>query len=190
MRTDHYESLLQIPTVLQTSEDPQLAQLRGSVCYILKTMVNGPVFRILPSSDKWAQSPRQLPREIVQDENWLDAKAKGRTSKRTKAVKGKAALDQLDGWAHLPGTAVGQDHGSAASLKEYQGHKSDLLAGIDRLGAADKVVAANLAVVQRLRQAGDIVDGDRPGIERVERAAMESGGGILRLLEGAGKLEE
>jgi hypothetical protein len=159
-------------------------------------MTHSNVFYLLPSTEKSAENPRELPREIIQDEDWIEENKKGRPSKRTKALKGKAALDQLDRWLQKT-TPIGSEAGPSyhhlvenppnSSLRQYQSHKEQLLAELERQEAGDKILSANKAVVERLKQAENIVEGDRPGIERVERAALEGGGGILRLLEGAGK---
>jgi hypothetical protein len=115
-----YTSLLDFPKALTTQP---LSPFRPCVSYVLKTLFDDQAFYIVPSSERQALNPRELPREVfVQDSDGLDSlattayvsnvgptptsesrKKKGRPSKRDKAKKAKDALALLEHWLNRTG---------------------------------------------------------------------------------------
>jgi hypothetical protein len=101
-----YQSLLKLPDVLETDF---LRPLRPHIIYVLSALQKAQFFHILPPSNLYPLSPRELPREkFVSDttdgyEQVAYAtsnatKKKGRPSKHDKVKKSKDAVIALDKW--------------------------------------------------------------------------------------------
>lgn len=186
-----------------TLTSDQLKPLLAPASFIINTITKAKLFYLVPTTDMGAQNPRTLPREIIQEE-LIAVKKKGRPTKRDKAAKAKAALETLDKWLD---TTAGRNDSSThrllelaptATLYQYQINKEHLLKAVDgNVLDQGPLVAANLEVRNRLKQAEAIVaTGVSHNLERVEKAVSElddltlkRNGGLLGLLEGAGKRE-
>ncbi|RDB29663.1 hypothetical protein Hypma_015696 [Hypsizygus marmoreus] len=144
-------------------------------------------------------------------------KKKGRPTKRDKAKKAKTALEELEKWLDQTAGTTPQDSSSPwtfpaedthetvtqATLEHYQAQKSHLLDSIDSHQQRMDIEKANEFVLERLKATEELVSvngtlstgaNDVAGVARVERAAIEftnaegsHGGGVLSLLEGAGR---
>jgi hypothetical protein len=105
MTTDMYQSLLKLPDVLDTDF---LRPLRPYATYIISALQKARFFHILPPSNLYPLSPRQLPREqFVSDfadgdeqaaANTNAPKKKGRPSRYDKVKKSRDATVALDKW--------------------------------------------------------------------------------------------
>ncbi|KAG1758983.1 hypothetical protein EDD22DRAFT_907928 [Suillus occidentalis] len=210
MTIDMYQSLLKLPDVLETDF---LRPLRPHIIYILWALQKAQFFHILPPSNLYPLSPRELPRE-----NFISSiadgatKKKGRPSRHDKVKKSKDAVVALDK-LHMPVTThILLSHPPSTTRNNYRAKKSELLEKLEpdypyvtteELGRA-ALERANLGVVSRLQKIDEEAaakgmeiggeGGERTGLRRVERAADELGkigslggrGGLLGLLEGAG----
>lgn len=106
MTIDMYQSLLKLPDVLETD---LLRPLRAYIIYVLSALQKAHFFHILPPSNLYPLSPRELPREKIIS-NIADGyeqatyattnaiKKKGRPSKHDKVKKSKDAVIALDKW--------------------------------------------------------------------------------------------
>jgi hypothetical protein len=191
---DHYMSLMTLPSVL-TSE--QLRPLQPYVVYVLSVLVNARSFHIVPSSELCPMNPRDLPREIfVQDygvSTAPEAKKKGRPSKREKAKKAKDAVVSLDKWLEKTATSRLITNPPTTTLQNYQTKKQKLLEDV----SPDVLERANTAVLTRLQKIDEMAaekglevggeGGERTGLERVERAVLNTREGILGLLHNQDK---
>lgn len=106
MTIDMYQSLLKLPAVLETDF---LRPLRPHIIYVLLALQKAQFFHILPPSNLYPLSPRELPREKFIS-NIADGyeqatyaatcatKKKGRPSRHDKVKKSKDAVVALDKW--------------------------------------------------------------------------------------------
>lgn len=95
-----YQSLLKLPAVLETDF---LRPLRPHIIYVLLALQKAQFFHILPPSNLYPLSPRELPREKFISEQATYAatcatKKKGRPSRHDKVKKSKDAVVALDKW--------------------------------------------------------------------------------------------
>ncbi|KAG0704341.1 hypothetical protein DFH29DRAFT_1068062 [Suillus ampliporus] len=150
---DMYQSLLKLPDVLDTDF---LRPLRPHVIYLLSALQKAQFFHILPPSNLYPLSPRELPREKfisdVADGYEQPAsvttnvpKKKGRPSKHDRVKKSKDALVALDKWldktayTYQPHQATSTDapqpvtthillsHPPSTTRNNYRAKKSELL---------------------------------------------------------------
>jgi hypothetical protein len=153
MTIDMYQSLLKLPDVLETDF---LRPLRPHIIYVLSALQKAQFFHILPPSNLYPLSPRELPREkFVSDttdgyEQVAYAtsnatKKKGRPSKHDKVKKSKDAVIALDKWldkteyTYQPPQATNSEapqpvtthillsHPPSTTRNNYRAKKSELL---------------------------------------------------------------
>jgi hypothetical protein len=154
--TDMYQSLLKLPDVLDTNF---LRPLRLHVIYVLSALHKAQFFHILPPSNLFPFSPRELPREQFisdfADGNGQVAaatnapKKKGRPSKHDKVKKSRDAAIALDKWldktayTYQPPQAINDvapqaitthillSHPPSTTRNNYRAKKSELLEKIE-----------------------------------------------------------
>lgn len=124
-------------------------------------------------------NPRELPREIYADDGMVFTEAqkrKGRPARREKGKKARIALEDLDDWISKQ-QASNEESEMDAALEKYEAMKRSMLDGID----AEDVEGAGQEVLNRLKEARELVDGTdgSVGVSRLEREV--SGPGIFRL---------
>jgi hypothetical protein len=151
-----YQSLLKLPDVLDTNF---LRPLRLHVIYVLSALHKAQFFHILPPSNLFPFSPRELPREQFisdfADGNGQVAaatnapKKKGRPSKHDKVKKSRDAAIALDKWldktayTYQPPQAINDvapqaitthillSHPPSTTRNNYRAKKSELLEKIE-----------------------------------------------------------
>ncbi|KAG2154678.1 hypothetical protein DEU56DRAFT_751350 [Suillus clintonianus] len=150
---DMYQSLLKLPDVLETDF---LRPLRPHVTYVLSALQKAQFFHVLPPSNLYPHSPRELPREKfisdiadgyeqVASTTTNAPKKKGRPSKYDKVKKSKDAVVALDKWldktayTHQAPQATGAEapqpvtthillsHPPSTTRNNYRAKKSELL---------------------------------------------------------------
>ncbi|KAG2350181.1 hypothetical protein BDR05DRAFT_3137 [Suillus weaverae] len=147
---DMYQSLLKLPDVLETDF---LRPLRPHIIYVLSALQKAQFFHILPPSNLYPLSPRELPREkFISDGYEQEAyattnatKKKGRPSMHDKVKKSKDAVVALDKWldktayTYQPPRATSSEdpqpvtthillsHPPSTTRNNYRAKKSELL---------------------------------------------------------------
>ncbi|THV05999.1 hypothetical protein K435DRAFT_646105 [Dendrothele bispora CBS 962.96] len=196
---DHYASLLSLPTCLVSE---QLLPLKNAASHILANLVESKVFHIIPNSDRGAQNPRFLPRELCPDSNDASTSAigkrgPGRPTRKDSAKRSKHALLGVEDWMKKTSEMSSDQHylltqPPRETLVAYRRDKSnlvDVIGDTGDVGASGGVIGrASLEVLERLKQAQALMAGQEELIERAERAAKTSSG-LLGLTEGAGNID-
>ncbi|KAG2150173.1 hypothetical protein BD769DRAFT_1410879 [Suillus cothurnatus] len=197
MTIDMYQSLLKLPDVLETDF---LRPLRPHIIYVLSALQKAQFFHILPPSNLYPLSPRELPREkFVSDTTdgyeqvayatSNAAKKKGRPSKHDKVKKSKDAVIALDKWldkteyTYQPPQATNSEapqpvtthillsHPPSTTRNNYRAKKSELLEKLEPDYPLQKIDEEAAAKGMEIGGEG----GERTGLRRVERAADELG---------------
>lgn len=129
------------------TKDPTLA-LQPYARYVLSCLLRDQVFFILPKSDLYAGNPRELPREILtEDDIVAPEKRKGRPTRREKGKKARVAMEELDKWlgteeaqasADVQKAVAAYEEAKAAALGE-----GETVAMIDSQGEIIRRLAAS-----------------------------------------------
>ncbi|KAF9566161.1 hypothetical protein CPC08DRAFT_815047 [Agrocybe pediades] len=179
--SDHYLSLLAIPESLT---NPGFLVLQPHVQYILSCLQKDRIFFIVPKSDLGALNPRDLPREIIVDDDTAMSedgqKRKGRPARREKAKKARLALDSLDEWA----TEVDDDEASQRRnevVHQYKELKAAMLGGNGGL-LSESVEEATRSVLGRLEEAQAQTNVEDGSVDMLKRVVAGNSKGIFGLM--------
>jgi len=142
-------------SMADTLSSPQMQPLRPHVQFLLCRLKKEQVFFILPKSELGAMKPRELPREVLADDDITFSdhggqKRKGRPARREKGKKARLALEAVDSWLSRSG-----EHGDSTTINrilgDYQATKTTMVkdGGIP----AETIEEMNQSVLVRLKEA-------------------------------------
>ncbi|KAG1908260.1 uncharacterized protein F5891DRAFT_7073 [Suillus fuscotomentosus] len=175
MTIDMYESLLKLPDVLETDF---LRPLRPHIIYVLSALQKAQFFHILPPSNLYPHSPRELPREKFISDGYEQAayfstnasKKKGRPSKHDKVKKSKDAVVALDKW--LDKTAYTYQPPRVTSAEAPQSVTTHILLSHPPSTTRNNYRAKKSELLEKLEPDYPYVTTEGPGRAALERANL------------------
>jgi len=132
--------------------------LRPYVQFILSRLEKEQVFLILPKSELGAMKPRDLPREVLAEDDIIFSeqrgqKRKGRPARREKGKKARLALEAVESW--LSRSGLPEDATINKVLGDYQ---TKMIVLKDGGVSAETIERMNQSVLERLKHAQDGFD--------------------------------